>query len=275
MHGKLWFMRFVFLFLFSFSLTAYGQLNLSKDSISYLLSKTPAFSIYKDNYFITGTSISEKPTSQNSDAKIMISFKQRIQNKPVFFDSYLYFFYTQKSFWDIYRKSRPFDESNYNPGLMLVKPLFKSDRFKGLFSLSLEHESNGRDSIYSRSWNYVGLNYSHIFSEKITAAFKIIVPIEKSDNRDLNKYIGYTELQGTWNIKKDLLILDLSAKKGASWSAKGSIMTTLSYRPTKNRNLYYTIQYWQGRAESLIDYTKSTSMLRIGFIVKPSNLRFY
>lgn len=269
---KAWLVGIGFLIL-PFSMWA--QTNLSKDSTEYIISNAPAFSIYKDNYFITGTTFIHKPTGDNSDAKIQISFKQRIQNRPLIWDSYFYLIYTQKSFWDIYKQSSPFAETNYNPGLQLVKPIFKSDRFKGLLSLSVEHESNGRDSIYSRSWNYIALSYTHLFTDRINGSLKLVLPLERSDNPDLNKYIGYSEVQFAWNIKKDRLILDVVGKKVASFNTKGNLMATLSYRPSVKRNIYWTIQLWQGYAESMIDYTKSTSMIRVGFLVKPTFFRFY
>lgn len=269
---NLGFRLFIF---FMFPLMLFGQVDLSKDSTEYIISHAPGFSIYKDNYFISGTTLNHKPTVDNSDAKIQLSFKQRIQNRPLLWGSYFYLIYTQKSFWNIYKKSSPFAETNYNPGLQLVKPVFKSDQFKGVFSFSIEHESNGRDSIYSRSWNYLALNYTHFFSNKMHGSLKLIIPMERSDNPDLNKYIGYSEAQFSWNLKEDRLILDVVGMKAAAWNTKGNLMTTLSYRPSVKRNIYWTVQLWHGYSESLVNYTKSTSMLRIGFLVKPTFFRFY
>jgi phospholipase A1 len=253
----------------------FGQSELTKDSVESILRGTPAFSIYKDNYFITGMPMNQRATEDNSDVKIQFSFKQRIQNKPLIWGSYFYLIYTQKSFWDIYKQSSPFAETNYNPGLQLNKPLFKSNKYIGTLTFSFEHESNGRDSIYSRSWNFMALSYRRFFSDKTNGSLKLILPVERSDNPDLNKYIGYAEAQFEWDIRKDLLILDVLARKGASWDAKGGFMATLSYRPSVKRNIYWTLQWWQGYAENLVDYRKNTSMLRIGFMVKPTFLRFY
>lgn len=264
-----------FLGVFFLSQALPAQANLSKDSTEYYISKSPAFSIFKDNYFISGIPLDHKPDKDNSDAKFQFSFKQRIQNRPLVWGSYFYLTYTQKSFWDIYKKSSPFAETNYNPGLQLVKPIYAKGNLTGVVTLSVEHESNGRDSIYSRSWNFVGISYSHLFSDRLNATLKIYIPSKSSDNPDLNKYIGYSEAQFSWGIKKDLLILDLTARKGASWDTKGSLMTTLSFRPSVKRNLYWTLQWWQGYAESLVDYRQRTSMIRVGFMVKPSFFRFY
>lgn len=215
-----------------FPFIVYAQSGMSKDSTEYVFSHSPAFSIYKDNYFITGITLNETPSKENSDAKFQFSFKQRLQNKPVVCGAYFYLIYTQKSFWDIYKNSSPFAESNYNPGLQLIKPIYKKDRHIGVFGLSIEHESNGRDSIYSRSWNFVGINYAHFFSDKVQSSLKVFIPFGLSDNPDLNKYIGYSEAYFSWNIKKDKLILDVTGRKAAAWDTKGSLMTTLSFRPS-------------------------------------------
>ncbi len=258
-----------------FPASLYAQSGMSRDSTEYILANSPAFSIYKDNYFITGTALGEEPSKYNSDIKFQFSFKQRLQNKPVFAGSYLYLTYTQKSFWDVYQASSPFTETNYNPGLMLAKPIYKDDKVRSMLMLSIEHESNGRDSIYSRSWNYIGINYSHHFSSRIRASLKLVIPFGLKDNPDLLKYNGLAEWQFTWDIKKEKLVLDIIGRKSAEWNTKGSLMTTISFRPSPRRNLYWTLQWYQGYSESLIDYRESTNMLRVGLMFKPSFFRFY
>ncbi len=52
----------------------------------------------------------------------------------------------------------PMTDLNFNPGIGLTKPLFVKNRYIGKVSLIIEHESNGRDSIWSRSWNKVSLS---------------------------------------------------------------------------------------------------------------------
>jgi len=256
-------------------LSVQAQSDINLDSTKINLENAPAFTIYKDNYFITGTTIGESPSKFNSDVKFQFSFKLRLQNTPVFWNSYLYLIYTQKSFWDIYQDSSPFAETNYNPGLMLAKPVFKENNLKGMVMLSLEHESNGRDSIYSRSWNYLGIHYSHHFSGKTIAGLKLFIPYGLNDNPDLTDYTGFAEGTFTWNIFEEKLILDILGRKGKGWNTKGSLSTSLSYRPSLKRNLYWTLQWFSGYAESLINYQETTNMLRFGITIKPGFLRIY
>jgi len=252
-----------------------GQISLSKDSVEGILTHSPAFSIYKDNYFIAGTALGETPNKYNSDAKFQFSFKQRLINKPFGKDLFLYLTYTQKSFWDIFQTSSPFGETNYNPGLLLVMPTFKSNHFNGIWLFSVEHESNGKDSLDSRSWNFVSVGYGHFFSSRFIVSLKAWIPFGLSDNPDLMDYIGYGELQIQWTIKEDKLFLNFIGRKGATWDAKGSMQTSIAYCPFKNKTLCLMLQWWQGYAESLIDYKENKSMLRFGLLIKPSFYRFY
>lgn len=70
------------------------------------------------------------------------------------FNTFLDVTYTQKSFWDIYRTSLPFPDNNFNPGLSIGKLIIRNNQLKKIAIFSFEHESNGRDSIDSRDWNY-------------------------------------------------------------------------------------------------------------------------
>lgn len=132
--------------------------KLLRDSVADDLGTIPAFTIYKDNYIITGTNFSGgKIDKYNSDAKFQISLRHRLYKSMLPWKVYLFFTYTQRSFWDIYRKSAPFTETNYNPTLGLGHNFIKNKWIAGRVFLQFEHESNGRDSIWSRSWNKISL----------------------------------------------------------------------------------------------------------------------
>ncbi|MFV0345693.1 MAG: phospholipase A [Bacteroidales bacterium] len=271
-------LNYIFLlFVLMSALSVRGQHGLDKDSIDAIIKHSPAFAIYEDNYFITGVSLHDKLSKYSSDAKFQISIKQRLTNTPVIWGAYAYLTYTQKSFWDVYMASSPFSENNYNPGVRLIKPIYKkNDRLLGGFSFGIEHQSNGRDSIYSRAWNFVSLEYGHSFSSKLVASLNLNLPFGMSEeNTDLMDYIGYMEARMSWTIKENTLIFDAVGRKGAKWDTKGNIMLSVSYKPIKSRNQYIVLQWWEGYGESLIDYTKHTSMLRIGIMLKPTFMRLY
>lgn len=269
-------MKFGFLILLlSAAFPSYAQFPVDKKSVDQIITGLPAFSIFKDNYFVTGVNLSEEPTRNSMDAKFQISFKQRLSNEASVFGAYPYLTYTQKSFWKIYKASSPFEESNYNPGLMLLKPVYRDKKFIGALNMGIEHESNGRDSIYSRSFNAVSVGFIRLYSPKLMVGVKLWLPFLIDNNPSLPKYIGYAEGQLQWIIHEDRLFFDLTVRKGADWDFKGSINSAISYRLTKNANQLITLQYWQGYSESLIDFKKERGMLRVGFVLKPTFYRFY
>ncbi len=91
------------------------ELAMSEEEIISYMDGLPPFSIYKDNYFITGIPLNRGIDGETADAKFHISFRHRLTRSRLPFDSFLYLTYTQKSFWDIYQQSSPFRDSNYNP----------------------------------------------------------------------------------------------------------------------------------------------------------------
>lgn len=248
--------------------------KVKRDSITRILKSQPSFSIYKDNYFITGTTLDEKPNKTNSDIKMQISFKQRVSNSVMPFKSYLYLTYTQKSFWKIYEHSSPFQENIFNPGLGLGKFIFKDRKQIGVATFQLEHESNGRDSAFSRSLNYFSLSYMAFISTKVTMIGKCWLPFSLSDNNDITDYIGYGEFTCNWEIVKDKFQVSAVIRKGAQFDLKGSIQTNIYYNPLKNSTQYLYLQVFNGYAENLLNYDQITNMVRIGLCIRP-NSKFF
>ena len=97
--------------------------------------------------------------SENIEAKFQLSFKVKLWEDVLGKDMDLWFAYTQLSFWQVYNKtfSSPFRESNYEPELLLN---FRTDyNLLGLrgriINLGINHQSNGRGQLLSRSWNRI------------------------------------------------------------------------------------------------------------------------
>ena len=127
------------------------------DSIRAILDKSPYFTLFKDNYFIGGIPIGNKPTARNSDVKFQLSIAQRLTKSKLPFDTYLFLQYTQKAFWNVFQESLPMRDLNFNPGIGLGHLIVHKNKYIGKGYLMVEHESNGKDSIFSRSWNKITL----------------------------------------------------------------------------------------------------------------------
>lgn len=245
-----------------------------KDSVQNL----PYFTIHDDNYFITGVPTNTNVNSQTSNAKYQISFKQMVTRNALPWDTYLFVTYTQKAFWDIYKESFPFREINFNPTIGVGKALFSNnDKLKGIAALYFEHESNGRDSIFSRSWNRLSVEYATRIGRNTVAKVKAWVPFAYQEgNPDILEYTGLGEIRLSHEVKPGKLYLEVLLRKGLAWNTQGAFRPRIYYNPFKrNRsNQYLMLEWYVGQAESLMDYQRFTSMLRIGYVIKTNELNF-
>ncbi|CDF79277.1 phospholipase A1 precursor, EC 3.1. 1.4); Outer membrane phospholipase A [Formosa agariphila KMM 3901] len=248
----------------------------TREEVNRSLNEDARFSIHEDNYIITGIPTNKHVDSETADIKYQISFKQLLSRNPIVWDSYLYVTYTQKAFWNIYEFSSPFEEINFNPSVGLSKVVYNNnDEAKAIVSLMLNHESNGRDSIYSRSWNSINLKYSTALSKKSILSVELWAPfVDKVNNPDLIDYIGISKFTYSYDIIPEKLNAEIALKKGLEWDWKGSIRTRLYYNPFKSTNQYFMLEYFAGYGESLINYEQFNSMVRLGFVIKTNELEF-
>jgi phospholipase A1/A2 len=247
---------------------------------------TRLFSLFDDSYFITG--IPSDPKTSNSQIKFQFSFKFDLA--PNEGPCGLFFAYTQRTLWNAYAASAPFEDTNYNPQLFFVfglkdiaslrvlpppgKPSFMWVRF------GLEHESNGQGGDTSRSWNRIFASARFYVLWGSTSAIyltlqpKVWVPFVSSDNPDLVSYVGYGELitQLGWHDLLDHgrwqdLELGLLLRKGtADW--KGTVQLSLSYRPPwRYTSFSFYAQAFFGYDETLLHYNERTSEFRVGIAV--------
>ena len=240
------------------------------DSIKRDFRDQPYFGLYKDNYFIFGPSIGPKPTRSNTNVKFQISFAQRLTRATLPWGTYLYLFYSQKCFWNVLEPSLPMTDLNFNPGIGLTKPIFVKNRYIGKASLIIEHESNGRDSIWSRSWNKVSFAANIIIDPNLSVAGKIWIPIiDGGNNRDILKYCGVfqTSVQLMSNNRKFTGAITLV--KRAGFNLNYNTIVEVGYRFSTKMNQYLFLQYYNGYGEGLLDYKVWKSQLRLGILIKP------
>lgn len=240
------------------------------DSVRRDFRDQPYFGLYKDNYFVFGPPIGHRATKENTNIKFQISIAQRLTKATLPGGTYLYLFYSQKCFWNVLENSMPMTDLNFNPGIGITKPLFVKNRYVGKLSLIVEHESNGRDSIESRSWNKISLAANILVDPNLMVAGKVWIPIvDGQNNKDILKYSGIYQMtvQAMTDNRKFTGSVTLVKRQG--WNLNYNTIVELAYRFSLKSNQYFFLQYYNGYGEGLLDYKVFKSQLRVGIVIKP------
>lgn len=240
------------------------------DSVRMEFDKGPYFGLYKDNYFIFGPAIGSKPTKENTNAKFQISIRQKLTKSTLPWGTYLYLCYTQKVFWNVLEESLPMKDLNFNPGIGLAKPVFKNGKYIGKFIFQIEHESNGRDSIASRSWNRFSIGCDLLITNNVLAHAKFWIPyVDGENNKDLLKYVGIgqigVELMSDDRRWRGSLVL----VKRKTWRPGFNTIVEVSWQFSRKADWSLFAQYYNGYGEGLLEYNKFSSHLRAGIVIRP------
>ncbi len=245
---------------------------INTDSVRHAFDDQPYFGLYKDNYFIFGPSVGPKATKENTNVKFQISIAQRLTKSTLPWGTYLYLFYTQKVFWNVLEKSFPMTDLNFNPGVGLAKPLFVKNRFIGKMVMMLEHESNGRDGIESRSWNKLSFGANIIVDPQFMIHGKFWIPfVDGENNPDILDYCGIYQTGMTFNTADQRFGAGITLVKRRGFQLNYNTIIELNYRLFKRDNQYLFLQYYNGYGEGLLDYNKFHSQLRVGIVIKPQH----
>lgn len=230
---------------------------------------TYGFSPYKPTYFISGDS--------KVHVKSQISFKYQLL-QPTNHGFYLGM--TQQMWWNVYdgNHSSPMKEMTFNPELFWRKELnFYTFKFIQIFPE--EHKSNGRaTSPEDRTMD----SYGFAFGNEFDIGFVLIQTQAKyyrvhnllPNNADIADYIGGGEyriafkprfLENSFLDRKELsarIIIgkDFNIQKSGREYGIKFRTSFLDIAP------YWYFQYWDGYAESLLDYKTYNSAFRAGLI---------
>ena len=249
--------------------------ELTKEEYLKLADHLPNFGMYRENYIITGIPTNKDVNKHTADAKFQFSIRHRITRTILPLETFMMLTYSQKSFWNIYENSSPFKDNNYNPGLAFFTPIIRNNHLRGMSVISLEHESNGRDSVDSRSWNFLGISLVYFFNMQISAQIKVWPAIiDGSENKDLYDYKGYGMIALSYRGLKDKMKFSLVLNPRKKFSSVNT-QVDFSYRLNKKANVYFFAQWYNGYGEGLLEYNKYRSMVRFGISLRPDMLIFY
>lgn len=202
---------------------------------------------------------------QEEEAKFQISFKMPITHDLLIPDSTLFFAYTNQSWWQIYNTdfSSAFRESDHEPELFVRH--YGGPRLGrasvASWDLGLVHQSNGRPTQLSRSWNRVFANVAIDAGDlalSVKAWYRLPESADEDDNPNLYRYRGYGEVRALYTPNRNTFGLML--RPGTD---KGGLELTWSY-PLSNFLRVYAM-YFNGYGESLLDYDHRVERIGIGF----------
>ena len=249
-------------------------LEITEGEALKIFNRQPAFGMFKDNYIVSGIPINKEINRHTADAKFQISIRHRLTKTILPLNSFLMLTYTQKCFWDIYADSAPFGDMNFNPGLTLGKPIILENKLRGMLSFAFEHESNGKDSIDSRNWNYFVLSGAYFFNANFSAQGKLWAGWYGGANSDLYKYRGFSLFAFNYRTTNDKLWASVVINPTLKL---GRINTTveLNFKLNSKLNQYVFVQWYNGHAEGLYEYKNYSSMVRIGICIKPPFWNLY
>lgn len=243
----------------------------NSDSLRRAFDNQPYFGLYKDNYFIFGGPVDHRMTRTNTNVKFQISVAQRLTRSVLPGGTYLYLFYTQKCFWNVLEESFPMTDLNFNPGIGITKNIFSKGRYIGKVSLIAEHESNGRDSVESRSWNRLSLAGNILIDRSIMLHMKVWLPwVDGQNNTDLLDYYGIYQMGINYLNMRGRFSGSVILTKRRGFNLNFNTTVELKFKVMRNQNQYLFLQFYNGFGEGMLDYKVYKSHLRLGFVIAPT-----
>ena len=243
----------------------------TKQNISQIFNRDFSLYPYKTNYLLPVTwDLNKKDDRKQFETKFQISIMKPFF-KNLFDKNEIYFFgYTQTSWWQTSAPSAPFRENNYEPEVFVLFPMESYHRRLDAIIFAINHQSNGRDIPYSRSWNRIYtkvlFHYSQfIFNFRVWYRIpekKKTSPTDRDgdDNPDIEDYMGYGDLKIMYPYKDNLIT---SLIRYNPETRKGAIEIDYS-KPIHNKNIFLYLQYFNGYGESLIDYDRLVNRIGVG-----------
>lgn len=205
---------------------------------------------------------------KRQEIKFQVSMKAPLWRNMFDTNNDLMFAYTSTSWWqysnDDDNNSSAFRETNYEPEVFLRHyggPKLPFGGWVSAWDIGLNHESNGRSELLSRSWNRVmGRAYLDFgdLAVALRAWYRIPEDDEDDDNPRMYRYYGAGDMTVAWAPNKNTFTAML--RPGTE---ENGLEFTWSYPISRYIRLY--AQYWNGYGESLLDYDTRTERIGIGF----------
>lgn len=250
--------------------TAFDPYVITPHKMNYILPVISTNNLNKEAYQSFGD---WSENFESIESKFQISLKIPLNQNDIFIKGDRFFAgFTLQSWWQIYADniSKPFRETNYQPEVFYVAPLnwHILGGNTGIM-LGLEHQSNGRSQLLSRSWNRAYLNFLYEkgnFALSFKPWFRLSeeaketeLSPEGDDNPDISDYMGHFELSSVYKLSD----YEFSMKGRQNFSEHhGGIELGVTF-PLWGK-LRGFAQYTAGYGESLIDYNHKQQRFGLG-----------
>lgn len=205
---------------------------------------------------------------QNIESKFQVSLKTKVWQDVLWGKGDLWVGFTQQAYWQVYNQelSRPFREINYEPEVMYIMPLNLSIKnFKWrMVGLSLNHQSNGKEQLYSRSWNRIILMTAYEWKNFIMIANFWKRFSEKSqddDNPYIQDYVGRCEITTYYSSERHIFSLLLRNNLNFAKN-RGFAEFTYTYPVKGGLRAFAQLSY--GYGDSLIEYNHKQMSIGMG-----------
>ena len=221
---------------------------------------------------VPGSMGAEQQGLKSVEAKFQVSVKTKVAENLIGDNGDLWLGYTQSSRWQAYSKerSRPFRETVYEPEAMLV---FRTDYellgFKGVMAgIGLNHQSNGRSQLLSRSWNRIiaqaGFEHGD-WMVMLRPWWRLPESRHSDDNPGIENHIGRGEITLARKWQGHVFSLQARHSLRGGDNSRGSAQAAWSFPIAGNLKGY--VQLFSGYGESLIDYNHRQNVIGLGFSV--------
>jgi phospholipase A1 len=234
----------------------------------------PAYYTFTPDNAVYGNTLPNGQSLNRLEVKFQLSFKVALAaSGPV---KAVYVAYTQMSYWQLYRDSAFFRETNYEPEVLIAPEsrwgLGAGWDF-GLRASPFVHQSNGRGGDTERSWDR---SAGDVLLDHLDAAgegWKVDLrawgvwhdPAYQRYNPDLARYLGYFRpsvayRRAAWELSV------VAQNQFESGFRRGSVETSVSRDLGSYWRLY--IQYFNGYGQSLIEYDHASNAVGLGFSLR-------
>lgn len=209
---------------------------------------------------------------QNAEAFFQVSVKAKILQGAFWGKGDVWVGYTQKAYWQVYngKLSRPFREMNYEPEVMFVMPLRLSigDLKWRMLSVAINHQSNGKEQVLSRSWNRLIFTTSYEWGNFVfytKTAFRFKEKNDEDENPSIENHIGRFELMMAYNAGGGHTFA-ISTRNNLSFRHNRNYLTGQYVFPISG-DLKGVFQIAHGYGDSMIDYNHKQTSLGLGVVL--------